>query len=148
MRLQDGAAGTGDLGVELAGCLCHRIGSGLGVGGIPGVTSREAPPAEGKAPAASIADMDSLPVPDYAPFFDQLTVRGRRPILALLVEIDQIFFHCPKAFMRSQLWQPESWRPDALPSHAALVKTVQETPETLEELEEHYALANYTRLLY
>src|SRR6516162_2831834 len=37
-----------------------------------------------------------------APFFDDMTVRGRRPVLALLVEIDQIFFHCPKSFMRSQ----------------------------------------------
>ena len=83
-----------------------------------------------------------------APFFDDLTVRGHRPVLALLVEIDQIFFHCPKAFMRSQLWQPRSWRPDALPSHATLVKRVQDTPETLEELEEYYAPANYSRLLY
>ena len=41
-----------------------------------------------------------------APFFDEMAVRGHRPILALLVEIDQIFFHCPKAFMRSQLWEP------------------------------------------
>jgi ribosomal peptide maturation radical SAM protein 1 len=44
----------------------------LGVGGIAGVTSRERPPAGGKAPAASIADIDALPVPDYHPFFDQL----------------------------------------------------------------------------
>jgi hypothetical protein len=29
-----------------------------------------------------------------------------------------------------------------------LTKRVTETPETLEELEEHYALANYSRLLY
>jgi PPOX class probable FMN-dependent enzyme len=83
-----------------------------------------------------------------APFFDEMTVRGHRPVLALLVEIEQIFFHCPKAFMRSRLWDPESWRPDALPSHAALVKRVQETPETLEELEEYYAPANYSRRLY
>jgi PPOX class probable FMN-dependent enzyme len=39
-------------------------------------------------------------------------------------------------------------RPDALPSHATLTKRVMETPETLEELEKHYALANYSRLLY
>jgi uncharacterized protein len=83
-----------------------------------------------------------------APFFDDLAVRGRRPVLALLVDVEQVFFHCPKAFMRSRLWQPESWRPDALPSHATLVKRVQDTPETLEELEEHYAAANYARLLY
>lgn len=50
--------------------------------------------------------------------------------------------------MRSQLWEPESWRPDALPSHATLTKRVMKTPETLEELEEHYAAANYSRLLY
>jgi PPOX class probable FMN-dependent enzyme len=83
-----------------------------------------------------------------APFFDELAVRGRRPILALLVDVEQIFFHCPKSFLRSGLWDPRSWRPDALPSHAALVKRVQETPETLEELEQHYAVANYSRLLY
>jgi len=83
-----------------------------------------------------------------APFFDEMTVRGRRPVLALLVEIDQIFFHCPKSFMRSQLWQPQTWRPDALPSPAALVKAVQETPETLAELEEYYAPANYSKRLY
>ena len=83
-----------------------------------------------------------------APFFDEMAVCGRRPILALLIEIDQIFFHCPKAFMRAQLWQPQTWRPDALPSHATLVKALQDTPETLEELEGHYAPENYSRLLY
>jgi hypothetical protein len=83
-----------------------------------------------------------------APFFDDLAVRGQRPILALLLDIEQIFFHCQKSFLRSRLWQPDSWRPDALPSHATLVKRVQEIPETLEELEEHYTPANYQRLLY
>jgi hypothetical protein len=83
-----------------------------------------------------------------APFFDDLAVRGQRPILALLLDIEQIFFHCQKSFLRSGLWQPDSWHPDALPSHATLVKRVQEIPETLEELEEHYVLANYQRLLY
>src|SRR5437660_1251948 len=73
-----------------------------------------------------------------APFFDDMLVRGKRPVLAVLVEIEQIFFHCGKAFMRSGLWRPEAWRPDALPSHAAIVKAVQDTPETLEELEVYY----------
>jgi PPOX class probable FMN-dependent enzyme len=83
-----------------------------------------------------------------APFFEEMAVRGSRPILALVVEIEQIFFHCPKAFMRSGLWQPETWRPDVLPSHATLVKAVQETPETLPELEEYYAPQNYGKRLY
>jgi uncharacterized protein len=83
-----------------------------------------------------------------APFFDEMMVRGKRPILAVLIEIDQIFFHCAKAFMRSQLWQPETWQPAALPSTAAMTKAVQDTPESLAELETYYAPANYAERLY
>jgi hypothetical protein len=84
-----------------------------------------------------------------APFFADLEVRGRRPVLAMIVRIDQVFFHCAKAFMRSQLRQPESWPPaDAMPSVAALCKTVQDTPVTLEELQAHYAREHYSTLLY
>ena len=34
-------------------------------------------------------------------------VEGKTPKLALLVEIDEVFTHCSKAFLRSQLWDPE-----------------------------------------
>ncbi len=83
-----------------------------------------------------------------APFFDDLAVRGQRPVLALVVEIDQVFSHCPKAFMRSGLWEPSAWEPDTLPSTAALCKAVQEPAETLEELEAHYSAGHYSTLLY
>ena len=63
-----------------------------------------------------------------APFFDDLIVKGHRPTLALLVEIKQIFFHCAKAFMRSELWQPGTWNPTLLPSTACIIKSVQATP--------------------
>jgi PPOX class probable FMN-dependent enzyme len=82
-----------------------------------------------------------------APFFDRMLVNGHRPILALVVDIEQIFFHCAKAFMRSSLWQPHTWHPDALPTHAHLVKQVQRTEETLEELERYYG-PDYARRLY
>jgi len=84
-----------------------------------------------------------------APWFDDLVVRGQRPVLALVVEIEQVFSHCPKAFLRSGLWSPESWpATDEMPSVAALSKATQNTTQTLEELEAHYAPANYDRLLY
>jgi uncharacterized protein len=74
-----------------------------------------------------------------APFFDDLVVKGHRPALALVVDVEQIFFHCPKAFLRSALWQPDTWHPDALPSHARIVKDVQPAAkETLAELEQYY----------
>ena len=82
-----------------------------------------------------------------APFFDAMLVKGHRPRLALVIDIDQIFFHCPKSLMRSALWQPETWQPDVLPSHAAIVKSVQETPETVEELQ-HYYGPSYADKLY
>jgi PPOX class probable FMN-dependent enzyme len=82
-----------------------------------------------------------------ASFFERMIVKGHRPELAVVVEIEQIFFHCPKAFMRSSLWQPETWRPEVLPSHATLVKAVQHVEETLEELEQYYG-PEYAKRLY
>ncbi|MFJ6698824.1 MSMEG_1061 family FMN-dependent PPOX-type flavoprotein [Streptomyces sp. NPDC091272] len=43
-----------------------------------------------------------------APFFDLLTVKGRRPQLALVVDIDEIFLHCSNSLRRSDLWQQEA----------------------------------------
>ena len=82
-----------------------------------------------------------------APFFADMIVKGHRPQLAVLVEIEQIFFHCMKAFMRARLWDPESWNPGALLPHAQIVKSVQPCAETLEELERHYG-PQYEELLY
>ncbi|MFJ9418126.1 MULTISPECIES: pyridoxamine 5'-phosphate oxidase family protein [unclassified Streptomyces] len=82
-----------------------------------------------------------------APFFDELTVKGNRPRLALLVEVEELFYHCSKAFLRSDLWKPETWEPDALPSRARMVKQLEATEIPLEELEQHYG-PRYTELLY
>jgi PPOX class probable FMN-dependent enzyme len=40
---------------------------------------------------------------------ERLAARGRPAILATRVRIDECFFHCAKAFMRSNLWKPEKW---------------------------------------
>jgi PPOX class probable FMN-dependent enzyme len=39
----------------------------------------------------------------------RLTERGQPALLAIRVHVEQVFFHCAKAFKRSKLWQPESW---------------------------------------
>ncbi|GES33106.1 pyridoxamine 5'-phosphate oxidase family protein [Streptomyces angustmyceticus] len=82
-----------------------------------------------------------------APFFDELTVKGNRPRLALLVEVEEVFYHCSKAFLRSELWNPETWQPDALPSRARIVKGVELQDMPLEELERHYG-PTYAQKLY
>jgi uncharacterized protein len=43
---------------------------------------------------------------------DALAVAGKQPVTALLVEVEQCFLHCARAFKRAGLWQPERW-PDA-----------------------------------
>jgi uncharacterized protein len=73
-----------------------------------------------------------------APFFEDMIVKGHKPILALVVEIDTIYFHCGKSAMRSGIWRPETWAPDALPQHAQLVKETQVVDATLEELIDKY----------
>ncbi|MEH1098164.1 pyridoxamine 5'-phosphate oxidase family protein [Micromonospora sp. CPCC 205561] len=82
-----------------------------------------------------------------APWFDDMAVEGHRPVLAVVVEIEQIFYHCAKAFLRSRLWQPESWQPDALPSRARLVKEVEYPAADLDDLERHYGPA-YLATMY
>lgn len=82
-----------------------------------------------------------------APFFDALIMKGNRPRLALLVEVEEVFYHCSKAFLRSELWNPETWQPDALPSRARIVKGVELQDMPLEELERHYG-PEYAKKLY
>lgn len=83
-----------------------------------------------------------------APFFDEMVVKGKRPILALVVDIDDIFFHCAKAFLRSGLWDPETWDPDHLPKRAVIAKQVENDPRTLAEMEDYYRTDTYSKFLY
>jgi PPOX class probable FMN-dependent enzyme len=41
---------------------------------------------------------------------------GRVPELALVVTVEEIFFHCTKCMIRSQIWQPETWNSSGLTS--------------------------------
>jgi PPOX class probable FMN-dependent enzyme len=40
---------------------------------------------------------------------ERLSTRGQPALLAIRVTIDECFFHCAKAFIRAQLWKPETW---------------------------------------
>jgi PPOX class probable FMN-dependent enzyme len=81
-----------------------------------------------------------------APFFDQMTVKGHRPILAVVVEIEEIFHHCAKAFLRARLWQPEDWE-DPLPARPVIAKTLEGSDMSLAELTVYYG-EQYAHHLY
>src|SRR6266436_9049756 len=40
---------------------------------------------------------------------ERLSARGTPAQLAMRVTVRECFFHCAKAFIRSQLWKPETW---------------------------------------
>lgn len=73
-----------------------------------------------------------------APFFDDMIIKGNRPILAVVVDIEEIFHHCAKAFLRSQLWRPETWG-DPVPSRPVIAKILDRSDQTLEELTAYYS---------
>ena len=82
-----------------------------------------------------------------APWFDDMVVKGHRPVLALVVEVDEVFGHCAKAFMRSQLWHPSTWDPLAVGSRPQIAKALERPEDTIEELEKYYG-EQYSTGLY
>jgi PPOX class probable FMN-dependent enzyme len=76
-----------------------------------------------------------------APFFDDMVVKGHRPVLAVVVEVEQVFYHCAKAFLRSGLWEPATWDPAAVPSRARIAQQVERPDESIEDLERYYGPA-------
>ena len=50
-------------------------------------------------------------------------VESKAPSLGILVDVDEAFTHCSKAFLRSDLWNPERFvARDALPSSGAIMR--------------------------
>jgi PPOX class probable FMN-dependent enzyme len=82
-----------------------------------------------------------------ADYFDEMVVQGKRPILALEIDVEEVFFHCAKAFLRSDTWNPQSWDPTAVPSVAQLAKAIKQDM-SLDELEKYYSEDNYRTMLY
>jgi PPOX class probable FMN-dependent enzyme len=54
---------------------------------------------------------------------------GKPPKTAIVVAADEVYAHCPKALVRSKLWQPDAWPAlDAVPSAAEVMHAHQRDP--------------------
>ncbi len=82
-----------------------------------------------------------------APFFDRMVLKGHRPVLALVVDIEQVFYHCSKAFLRSALWDAGTWQAQQAPPRPVIAKAVERPDEPLAALETYYG-AGYGEHLY
>ena len=60
---------------------------------------------------------------------ESMAVQNRAPKLAMIVEIDEVYMHCARAFLRSGLWKPESWPdPDTIPTLGAIMCEQKDLP--------------------
>ncbi|MBH5333421.1 pyridoxamine 5'-phosphate oxidase family protein [Streptomyces pactum] len=70
---------------------------------------------------------------------EQLTAVGKPPVSAIVVEVEEVYQHCPKAFLRSGAWKPEKWvAGDDVPSSAAITLSHLNLPGlTIEQIQAH-----------
>ncbi|MFC7754420.1 MSMEG_1061 family FMN-dependent PPOX-type flavoprotein [Tsukamurella soli] len=83
-----------------------------------------------------------------APYAERFAVDGRLPQLITEIAIDEVFFHCSKAFLRSRAWDPDGWDGDAVPRRAVIAKALERPEDSLEELDRYYGEAYERQQLY
>lgn len=79
------------------------------------------------------------------PLREAMAINGRVPEFAILVRVEEAFYHCGKAVIRSRLWQPDQAEPteglptygQALVAHARLERSVEEMDRILKSNEEN-----------
>lgn len=78
---------------------------------------------------------------------EQMAISSKIPDFAIVVTVDQAFFHCPKCVIRSHLWSPETW-PDktGLPSLAEAVVAAGKLDISVEQVQEMIEHDAKTRL--
>lgn len=79
---------------------------------------------------------------------ERVTPVGKPPKTAIVVSADEVFTHCPKAFVRSHLWNPETWPTAAeQPSPAEVAHAHLRDPAlTIADVERQQAESLRTRL--
>jgi hypothetical protein len=77
-----------------------------------------------------------------------MIINGKLPQLAMIVRVNEVFFHCGKSMIRSGMWEPGRWGPvDGLPTYAQALKKHGAMPDALEDLQARVE-RNETHKLY
>lgn len=76
-----------------------------------------------------------------------MAIKNRVPDLAVIVHVEEAFYHCGKAIIRSRLWSPDqAGSTDGLPTYAEALKAHARVELTLEEIAERMAHNDANRL--
>ncbi|HUB13160.1 MAG TPA: pyridoxamine 5'-phosphate oxidase family protein [Acetobacteraceae bacterium] len=78
---------------------------------------------------------------------EAMAIGGRVPDLALVVSVQEAFFHCSKCMIRSHLWEPDAWPTlDGLPSLAEAVVAHAKLSNSVAEIQGFVDTDERTRL--
>ncbi|MFT4414243.1 pyridoxamine 5'-phosphate oxidase family protein [Fredinandcohnia humi] len=79
----------------------------------------------------------------------KMAIKGREPLVAIGVEVEECYLHCAKAFKRSGLWDPNTWpEVDSLPHAAKIIFEHAKLPgSSIESINERLQ-ESYTKRLY
>ncbi|MCV0394608.1 MAG: pyridoxamine 5'-phosphate oxidase family protein [Rhizobiaceae bacterium] len=67
---------------------------------------------------------------------ERLSIDGKAPPSVIIVKARAVYMHCAKAFMRSRLWEPESWPPrDEMPTLGHILKDQLALAESAAEMD-------------
>lgn len=70
------------------------------------------------------------------PLRETMAINGRVPEFAILVRVEEAFYHCGKAVIRSRLWQPDQAAPtDGLPTYAQALIEHAKLDRALDDME-------------
>ena len=79
---------------------------------------------------------------------ERLAVDGTPPLSVLVVHVRAAYMHCAKAFMRSELWKPESWLDRAtLPTLGAILRDQLALADTIEQTD-HWLDEGYKKTMW
>jgi PPOX class probable FMN-dependent enzyme len=58
-----------------------------------------------------------------------MPIQNRVPKLGIVVEVEEAYMHCARAFLRAGMWKPETWPdPDTIPTLAAIMCEQRDLP--------------------
>ncbi|WP_226674944.1 pyridoxamine 5'-phosphate oxidase family protein [Mesobacillus jeotgali] len=80
---------------------------------------------------------------------EKSAVNGKAPLFGILVEVEECYAHCAKAFIRSGLWNPDSWLDkEVLPSVPSMLVAHAKIPNVSAEQVARELKEGYTNRLY
>ena len=84
-----------------------------------------------------------------ADVLQRCAVAGKLPLLGIVMHVEELFLHCPKCFLRSELWDTTTWMPaEEQPKWAAVLRDHTKLEVPVELIEKALDAAHAPEKLY